>query len=75
MTLKPIATAPRDGRYILLGGPSGYTTTPLRFEACRYDEVYRPRNPWVNHANDHFSDGGGDPTCWCELPTFKTPES
>lgn len=69
-TLQPIETAPKDGRYILLAGPSGYHTTPLRFEACRYNDKYRPHNPWVNHANDAFSDGGAAPTHWMPLPTL-----
>lgn len=65
---KPIETAPRDGSFILLAGPSGYTTTPLRVEVCRWDTEYRPHQPWVNHANDSFLDGGAAPTCWMELP-------
>jgi len=55
--LKSIETAPRDGRYILLFGPSGYITTPLRCEVCRYDAEYRPLQPWINHASDSFEDG------------------
>ena len=66
--LQPIATAPRDGTYVLLFGPSGYTTTPLRCEVCRYDAEYRPRQPWVNHSNDSFLDGGEAPTHWMPLP-------
>ena len=68
MRPRPIETAPRDGTYVILFGPSGYTTTPLRAEVCRYDAEYRPRQPWVNHANDSFEDGGGPPTCWMPLP-------
>lgn len=64
---RPIETAPRDGTYILLGGPSGYTTTPLRVEVCRYDAEYRPLQPWVNHANNSFMDGGEAPACWQPL--------
>ena len=66
--LQSIATAPRDGTYVLLFGPSGYTTTPLRCEVCRYDAEYRPRQPWVNHSNDSFLDGGEAPTHWMPLP-------
>ena len=68
MKWQPIETAPRDGTYILLAGDSGYTTTPLRVEVCRYDADYHPWQPWVNHANDSFMDGGGEPTCWLPLP-------
>lgn len=68
MTLQPISTAPRDGTYILLFGPSGMTTTPLRCEVCKYDADYRPRQPWVNHDNNSFLDGGEAPTHWLPLP-------
>lgn len=66
--LNPIETAPKDGRYILLFGPSGYVGTPLRCEVARYDSEYRPLNPWQTHSNDAFTDGGGEPTHWMELP-------
>lgn len=64
---QPIETAPRNGRWIFLGGPSGYSTTPLRVEVCRWYPEYRPRDPWQNHSNDAFSDGGAAPTCWAPL--------
>ena len=67
---QPISTAPRDGTYILLAGSSGYGTTPLRVAVCRYASTFRPLNPWVNHANDAFSDGGEAPTHWMPLPTL-----
>lgn len=66
---RPIATAPRDGTYILLAGPSGYTTTPLRVEVCHYNVKYQLKRPWVNHANRSFVDGGKPPTCWMPLPS------
>lgn len=62
MRPRPIETAPDDGTYIILFGPSGYTTTPLRAEVCHYDAA------WVNHSGDSFLDGGGPPTCWLPLP-------
>ncbi len=65
----PIDTAPRDGTWILLAGPSGYGSTPLRVEVCRYDPDYRPLNPWQTHSNDAFTDGGPEPTHWLPLPT------
>ncbi len=64
----PIDTAPKNGDYILLAGPSGYINTPLRVEVCRYDAKYRPLQPWVNHSNDSFTDGGEAPTHWMPLP-------
>jgi len=66
--LQPIETAPKDGRYILLFGPSGYTTTLLHCEVCRWYPEYRPIDPWVTHSNDCFSDGGEAPTHWMPLP-------
>ncbi|NIP54123.1 MAG: hypothetical protein GWN00_01495 [Aliifodinibius sp.] len=66
--LQPIETAPKDGTYILVAGDSGYTTTPLRFEACRYDAEYRPKSPWITHSNDCFEDGGNLPKWWMPLP-------
>ena len=63
----PIYSAPRDGRYVLLAGPSGYTTVPIRVEVCRYDETYRPLYPWVNHANNSFLDGGSPAIYWRPL--------
>lgn len=67
-TLQPIETAPRDGTYILLFGPSGYTTTPMRGAVGHYDPEYRPLNPWQTHSNDAFTDDGGEPTHWMPLP-------
>lgn len=65
----PIETAPKDGRYIIVASDSGYTTTPLRAEVCRYDSEYKPLQPWVNHANDSFLDGGSEPPIyWMPLP-------
>lgn len=65
---QPLETAPRDGTYILLAGPSGYMGTPLRVEVCRYDAEYRPLQPWVTFSSDSFLDGGEAPTCWMPLP-------
>lgn len=70
MKLKPIETAPKDGSYILLFGPSGYIGTPLRCEVCHYDPEYKPLQPWVNHACNAFTDSGEAPTHWAPLPTL-----
>lgn len=68
--LQPIETAPKDGTYVLIFGDSGYTTTPMRCEVCRYDIEYRPLSPWINHANDNFEDGGNAPQWWYPLPLY-----
>ncbi len=65
---RPIKTAPRDGTWIILAGPSGYCSTSLRAEICHYDAEFRPRQPWVNHSGDSFLDGGEEPTHWLPLP-------
>ena len=70
----PIDTAPHDGTYILLAGPSGYMGTPLRVEVCKYDAEFRPKQPWVNHGGDSFTDGGVAPTLWMPLPANPTGE-
>lgn len=70
---QPIETAPKDGTYIILAAPSGYTGTPLRVEVCKYDAEYRPLQPWVNHSNDSFTDGGVEPTHWMPLPPQEQP--
>lgn len=64
----PIASAPKDGTYILLAGPSGYAGTPLRVEVCRWDPEYRPHNPWQTYADNAFEDGGAPATHWMPLP-------
>ena len=65
---QPMETAPKDGTYILLAGDSGYITTPLRVEVCRYDAEYHPLQPWVTYSNDSFTDSGGPPVGWLPLP-------
>lgn len=66
----PISTAPKDGTWIIIAGPSGYNTTPLRCEVGRWCPEYRPLNPWQTHSNDAFTDGGCAPTHWIPLPTL-----
>ena len=69
--LHPIATAPRDGSYVLVAGGSGYTTTPLRFAACRWEDggAYGLKSAgWRTHSDDWFTEGGADATHWAPLP-------
>lgn len=63
--LKTIDTAPKDGRFILLAAPSGYSPVRFRYDSGRWDKSYKA---WKNHSNDLFTDGGEKPTHWCEMP-------
>ena len=67
--LQPIETAPRDGTYIILFGPSGYVGTPLRCEVCSYKPKYRPLQPWVDYSGESFEDSGEPATYWIPIPT------
>jgi hypothetical protein len=62
-----IETAPRDGTFVLLAGPSGYTTTPLRAHVGRWGTTYKA-NRWITHSNDDFTDDGEEPMLWMPLP-------
>jgi hypothetical protein len=66
--LRPIETAPMNGTYIVIYGPSGYTGTPLHSSVGKFDPEYRPY--WVTHSGDAFSDCGGEATYWHPLPVI-----
>lgn len=66
--LRPIETAPKDGTFILLFGPSGYVSTLLRCAVARWDAEYRPNDPWVDYGGECFSSSGKPPTHWMPLP-------
>lgn len=68
---QPIETAPKD-RFLLLCGPSGYTTIPLVFTTGRMCSDYHAGR-WIDHANDDLSDWGFEPTHWAPLP--EAPDS
>lgn len=68
MSWKSIDTAPRDGRWVLLRGESGYASRPYRVHVGRWDAGYRPRSPWQTSEGRSFTDDGGEPTHWMELP-------
>ena len=62
---QPIETAPKD-RFLLLCGPSGYTTTPMVVTTgCMYSDYHAGR--WIDHANDDLTDWGFTPTHWAPL--------
>lgn len=62
----PIATAPKD-RFVLLAGPSGYTTIETVFATGRMCSDYHVGR-WIDHANDDLTDWGFEPTHWKPLP-------
>lgn len=61
---RPISSAPRDGTYVLLAGPSGHVTTPLRAHVGRWGGSFRP-DRWITHDD---TDDGAPPTLWMPLP-------
>lgn len=67
-----IGTAPKDGSFIILFGPSGYAGTPLRAEVGHFVESYNAC-PWRTHSGDAFEDGGLAPTHWLPLPALPGP--
>lgn len=71
---RPIASAPRDGRYVLLAGPSGHMSTPLRvhvgrWEPNEHDRLHPERESgWRTHSHEWFECDGDVPTHWLPLP-------
>ena len=62
---QPIETAPMD-QFLLLCGPSGYTTTPMVVTTGRMCSDYHAGR-WIDHANDDLTDWGFKPTHWAPL--------
>ena len=62
----PIETAPKD-EFVLLAGPSGYTTIETVFSTGRMCSDYHVGR-WIDHANDDLTDWGFEPTHWMPLP-------
>ena len=56
----PIETAPKD-EFVLLAGPSGYTTIETVFATGRMCSDYHVGR-WIDHANDDLTDWGFEPT-------------
>ena len=63
---QPIETAPMD-QFLLLCGPSGYTTTPMVVTTGRMCSDYHAGR-WIDHANDDLTDWDFEPTYWKPLP-------
>ena len=66
----PIETAPKD-EFVLLAGPSGYTTIETVFSTGRMCSDYHVGR-WIDHANDDLTDWGFEPTHWMPLPKAPT---
>lgn len=62
---QPIETAPMD-QFLLLCGPSGYTTTPMVVTTGRMCSDYHAGR-WIDHANDDLTDWGFKPMHWAPL--------
>jgi len=72
MKLKPMDTAPTDGSYLILFAESGYNSTPLRCQVCRYDKNYRPLYPWQTYDNESFLESEEEqPVGWLPLPSYE----
>ena len=67
---QPIATAPKN-EFVLLAGPSGYTTIETVFATGRMCSDYHVGR-WIDHANDDLTDWGFEPTHWMPLPKAPT---
>ncbi len=67
---RPIETAPKDGRFILLAGLSCNHVTQWHISNCRYDKSYeRTGKPWRGHENEAFELHCGDsPRFWMPIP-------
>lgn len=63
---QPIETAPKD-KFVLLAGPSGYTTIKIVHATGRMCSDYHAGR-WIDHANDDLMDWGFEPTHWMPLP-------
>lgn len=63
---QPIETAPKD-KFVLLAGPSGYTTIEIVYATGRMCSDYHVGR-WIDHANDDLTDWGFEPTHWMPLP-------
>ena len=68
----PIETAPKD-EFVLLAGPSGYTTIETVFATGRMCSDYHVGR-WIDHANDDLTDWGFEPTHWMPLPKAPTTQ-
>lgn len=62
MNMKPIVTAPRDGRELLLGYSDYGTTWRGRWNGSAWEPKCRPDNPHPDTTHEHAD-------CWLDLTT------
>jgi hypothetical protein len=67
-TLRPMEDAP-NGEFVLLFGESGYSSTPLRCEVCKF---YPDWGGWRTYSGDYFGETGKpEPVGWLPLPSAR----
>jgi hypothetical protein len=69
---RPIATAPKDGTYVIIGGPSQHADTPIQSEICRWEVMgLDHQEGWWSYSNSNWfaREGKLDATCWMPLPS------
>lgn len=62
---------PHDQEFVMVTGPSGYTTTPRYLTLARLYNDYRPpikgRLRWLTVSNDDVTDYHPEPTHWARI--------
>jgi hypothetical protein len=66
--LRPMEDVPND-EFVLLFGESGYSSTPLRCEVCKF---YPDWGGWRTYSGDYFGGTGNpEPVGWLPLPSAR----
>lgn len=69
---QPIETAPKNGSWVLLRAPSGYTGRPYMVAVAHYEKDREPHTPWQMSETGTFEEYGCTPTHWMPLPDKET---
>lgn len=70
----PIANAPRTGKQVLVGGPSGYKVPydqhweTAHWQTFTFDPQTGERGRWVTDEGSAYTDSWPDPIWYRELP-------